>query len=144
MSKGNLLIIDDEVSIVNNLSILLESSADNIYTAYNGLEALEQINDQDIHCIICDINMPKMNGVMVLQKIRENNLIDCPFIFFTAHGNEELMMEAAKLGAFDFLDKPNFDGLEEVVERALREGKGGSVRVSENDFQSEFDQLFKK
>ena len=121
MSKGNLLIVDDEPIILKRLKFNLEDYADEVYTAENGLEALEVLKSKIVHCVICDINMPKMNGVEVIKSIRaEGN--EVPFIFYTAHGNQDLMMEAVKYGAFDFLNKPNLDGLEDVVSRGLHEG----------------------
>lgn len=129
MSKGNLLIVDDEPLILRNLKITLEDYADNIFMAENGIKALEIESKETIHCIICDINMPKMNGVEVIANLRAkgNNV---PVIFYTGHGNQALMIEAAKYGAFDFLDKPNLDGLEDVVSRGMSQG---FVRSKTND-----------
>ncbi len=121
MQKGNLLIADDEELILEGLEFALEDYTDQIFTAEDGEEALKLLSEHEIHCVICDINMPKMNGVEVIKNIRNagNNV---PFIFYTAHGNHDLMLEAVKYGAFDFLNKPNLDGLEEVVTRGLNEG----------------------
>lgn len=119
--KGNLLIVDDEPALVKNLKSNLEDCADDIFTASNGREALEILELNDIHCIICDINMPVMNGVELIKKLRsQDNQV--PFIFFTGHGNRELMFEAGKYGAFDFLNKPNFEGLEEIVSKGVELG----------------------
>lgn len=142
MSQGNLLIIDDEVLIVTNLKITLSDQADKIFVAYNGLEALEVIKQNEIHCIICDINMPKMNGVEFIKRIREDNN-DTPLIFYTGHGNQELMLEAAKYGAFDFLDKPNLEGLEEVVAAGLKTGLNKEI-PDERSFESEYQKLLKE
>jgi DNA-binding NtrC family response regulator len=121
MRKGNLLIVDDEELIVDNLKITLTEHADNIFIAYNGIEALEVLKDQEVHCIICDINMPNMNGVEFIKEVRAKKL-DIPFIFYTGHGNLDLMQEAARYGAFDFLDKPNLDGLIDVITLGLKKG----------------------
>lgn len=121
MAKGNLLIIDDEELLLKNINYLLRGYADKTFTASNGLEGLKVLEEEEIHCVICDIAMPEMNGVELIQKIRENGS-EVPFIFYTAYGHSELMIEAAKHGAFDFLKKPDFDGLEEVVSRGIKEG----------------------
>ena len=121
MSKGNLLIIDDEPLLLKRMKLNLEEFADQVFTANDGLEALEIFASEEIHCIICDINMPKMNGVEVIRAIRAKKS-DVPFVFYTGHGNHDLMMEAAKHGAFDFLNKPDLDGLEDVISRGLKEG----------------------
>ncbi len=145
MTKGNLLIVDDEVKLLKRLKFNLEDLADEIYTAENGIEALESLKHNKIHCIICDINMPKMNGVEVIKNIRSNN-INIPFIFYTAHGNEELMMEAIKYGAFDFLNKPNLDGLEEVVAKGLKEGTQTKISLSskKDNFKSNYQKILEK
>jgi two-component system nitrogen regulation response regulator NtrX len=141
MMKGNLLIVDDEPILLKNLRANLEEYADEIFVANNGLEALEIIAKEDIHCIICDINMPKMNGVEVIKRIREQNN-DVPFIFYTGHGNKELMFEAIKYGAFDFLNKPYFDGLEEVVSRGMKNGFSRNVPTDDTvEMMSEYQRL---
>ena len=142
MKKGNLLLVDDEPMILTSLKFNFEEFADNIYTAENGMEALELLNKYEIHCVICDINMPGMTGVEVIKKIREsgNNV---PFVFYTAHGSNELMMEAVKYGAFDFLSKPSLDGIEDVITRGLKEGfqRNSSREKSEDSYISEYQKL---
>lgn len=121
MKKGNLLIVDDEPILVKYLKTNLEPFADTVYTASDGVEALGYLESETIHCVICDINMPRMNGIEVIRRIREvRNQV--PFIFFTGHGNHDLMLEVAKYGAYDFFDKPNFEGLEDVIMKGLRDG----------------------
>lgn len=142
MEKGSLLIVDDEQDILDRLAMILEEHADHIYMANNGIEALKLIKDNNIHCIICDINMPKMNGVELIKQIRsEGN--NTPFVFYTAHGNQDLMMEGVKYGAFDFLDKPNLDGLEDVIFRGLKEGFERQKGTSKNTeaFISDYQKL---
>ena len=131
--KGNLLIVEDETILLDGLAYRLKFLSDQTFKAANGLEALDILENQEIHCILCDINMPKLNGVEVIKRIRENGN-NVPFIFYTGHGNRDLMLEVAKYGAFDFLEKPSFDGLEEVVARGL---KVGIKADTENDKSSE-------
>ena len=86
--------------------------------------------------------MPNMNGVEVLKKVRED-FPDLPFIFYTGHGSRDLMREAIKYGAFDFLDKPCLEGLEEIASRGLALGTGKQVLNSGFDglFETEFKKL---
>ncbi|OFZ46012.1 MAG: hypothetical protein A2381_00440 [Bdellovibrionales bacterium RIFOXYB1_FULL_37_110] len=121
MRKGNLLIIDDEIDIIEIIKDILSKFSINIYTAQSGREALEKIKSYNMHLIICDINMPTMNGVDFLKTIRAagNNV---PVVFFTGFGNKELMLEAAKYGAFDFIEKPMFYQLEEIAQRGMQYG----------------------
>lgn len=141
MSKGNLLIVDDEPLLLKRLRLNLEDYADVIYTAMDGVEALEVLSKNEIHCVICDVNMPKMNGIEVIKTIRaENNNV--PFVFYTGHGNHEMMLEVAKYGAFDFFNKPDFDGLEEVITRGLKEGfTRKNPTASEDTLMSEYQKL---
>lgn len=67
----NILICDDEKDIVSALKIYLKTSGYNIYEAYNGKEALEQIKEHDIHLVLMDIMMPEMDGITAMLKIRE-------------------------------------------------------------------------
>lgn len=141
MDKGNLLLIDDEILLLEKTAMLLEDIADKVFTSDNGPDGLKILNSENIHCIICDINMPDMNGVEVLKKVRETHP-EVPFIFYTGHGSRELMKEAIKYGAFDFIDKPCLDGLEEITERGLQIGTG-QTNINES-FDSSFESEYKK
>lgn len=143
--KGNLILIDDEPMLLEKTAILLEDVADKVFTAESGAEGLEIIKNNDIHCILCDINMPNLNGVEVLKELRQLEF-DTPFIFYTGHGSRELMKEAVKYGAFDFLDKPCLDGLEEIVERGLQVGSKSEEKLtpSQEDFISEYKKMITK
>lgn len=78
----NILICDDEKDIVSALKIYLKTSGYNIYEAYNGKEALEQIKEHDIHLVLMDIMMPEMDGITAMLKIREET--NLPVILLTA------------------------------------------------------------
>lgn len=145
MTIKNLLIIDDEELLLANLSRILKKHATHIFTAPNALEGYRLLRENDIHCVICDISMPGMTGVELIKKVRaeENNI---PFIFYTAHANHELMKEAARYGAFDFLSKPHFEELENVVARGLTEGfnrKEGSDGNSESEYSRLLEEFIK-
>jgi DNA-binding NtrC family response regulator len=145
--QKNILIVDDEELILENLKLLLEDVVDNVYTALNGYEGLEVLRDKNIYCVISDINMPRMGGIDFIKQARSEKFEKTPFIFFTAHGNQELMMEAVKYGAFDFLDKPDFDGLEEVVNRGIAEGfklQSQKEEPTEDDILSSYNDLLKQ
>lgn len=138
--KGNLLIIDDEIVLLDCLKLILGDLADTTFTATDGAIGYDIFKTNTIHCIVCDINMPNMNGVELIKKLREENH-DVPFIFYTGQGNRELMLEAAKYGAFDFLDKPFFDGLDECVKRALAIGTDNSHPRTDDEFMSEYAKM---
>lgn len=142
MKKGNLLIVDDEEEIIEIIKMATSYFVDKIFTADNGPDALKIVASEDIHCVVCDIKMPEMSGAEVIKKIREQGN-DVPFIFLTAYSNQEMMIEAIKYGAFDFLDKLEIDELEEIIERGLCEGVDMCSRkeVSEETYMSEYQKL---
>ncbi len=136
--KGNLLIIEDEIQLLRLLKLSLEDFADHVFTAINGEEALRILSTEKIHCVVSDINMPGLSGMDVIREIRSSDN-DVPFIFYTGHGSPELMTEAAKYGALDFLDKPKLDGLEDGVKRGLMLGLDkNSVQPENNDNLSDY------
>jgi two-component system nitrogen regulation response regulator NtrX len=103
MSK--ILIIDDEKSIRNTLKEILSYEDYEISLAENGLEGIELAKTDEFDVILCDIKMPQMDGIEVLEKIQELGL-DTPVIMISGHGNIDTAVDAIKKGAFDFLEKP--------------------------------------
>lgn len=121
MQKGTLLVVDDEVHIVKITELALKDKIENILTANNGKEALDIVTSQEVHCILSDIKMPIMDGIQFIKEVRgRGNKV--PFIFYTGFGSDQLMLEALKYGAFDFIDKPEMENLEETVLRGLKAG----------------------
>lgn len=104
-SSTNILVTDDEKSIRNSLKEILEFEDYTVFEAENGQEALEIIEKKNIHLGLLDIKMQGMDGIEVLKKIR-NKGYDFPIIMISGHGNIEIAVEATKLGAFDFIEKP--------------------------------------
>ena len=97
------LIVDDEKGIVDMLKSYFERQSFQIYTAYNGMEALKQaVCDPDI--VLLDINMPEMDGLAVCQRIRE--FITCPILFLTARIESADKIIGFQAGADDYIIKP--------------------------------------
>lgn len=138
--EKNLLLIDDETLLLENLAILLKPFATKVFTADSPLKGLEILRNEEIHCVVCDISMPELTGVELIKIIREDGN-EVPFIFYTAFGNHELMREAAKYGAFDFLSKPVFEDLEAVVSRGLSEGFKRVQKQDESSQESEYQAI---
>ena len=101
---SRILIIDDEAPIRRVLRDILENESYQVDDASTGMEALQQIKDQDFDAIFCDIKMPEMDGIEVLEAIRKES--DVPVIMLSGHGTIETAVEAIKKGAFDFIPKP--------------------------------------
>ena len=103
-SKLNVLVCDDEKDIANAISIFLRSEGYNVLTASNGKEALEIIEDNDIHLVLLDIMMPVMDGVTALSGIRE--ISNVPVIMLTAKSEDTDKILGLNLGADDYVTKP--------------------------------------
>lgn len=100
-----ILVIDDEKAIRNTLKDILSFEGFEVEEAADGLEGLEMIKAKDYDCILCDVKMPKMDGLEVLDKVKELKP-DIPFVVISGHGNIETAVDAVKKGAFDFISKP--------------------------------------
>ena len=102
-----ILLIEDEEPIRRVLSKILteENKGYDITESEDGKDGFLKLTKEDYDLVLCDIKMPKMDGVEVLQNVRENG-IDIPFIMLTGHGNISTAVEAMKAGAFDFISKP--------------------------------------
>ncbi|MCD4697949.1 MAG: sigma-54 dependent transcriptional regulator [Bacteroidales bacterium] len=101
---ANVLIIDDERAIRSTLSDILANEKYHVEEAENGELALEKIKDNKYDVILCDIKMPGMDGIEVLEKAME--ITDCPIIMISGHGTIETAVESIKKGAFDYIEKP--------------------------------------
>ena len=102
---ARILIIDDEQSIRNTLREILEYEKFEVEEAKNGEEGLEMLRKKSYDVALCDIKMPKLDGMEVLDKAMEEGM-DTPFIMISAHGTIETAVDATKKGAFDFIQKP--------------------------------------
>lgn len=100
-----ILVIDDERPIRSTLKEILEFEKFIVETAEDGKAGLDLILKYKYDLILCDIKMPKMDGMEVLDKIVENN-IETPVVMISGHGNVETAVEAIKKGAYDFIQKP--------------------------------------
>jgi DNA-binding NtrC family response regulator len=99
-----ILIIDDEAPIRRVLRDILENESYQVEDACTGKDALQLIKDQDFDAVFCDIKMPEMDGIEVLEAIRQES--DVPVIMLSGHGTIDTAVEAIKKGAFDFIPKP--------------------------------------
>jgi len=100
-----ILIIDDERSIRSTLKEILEYEKYQIEEAKDGEEGLKMILENEYDVVLCDIKMPKMDGMEVLEKVYESGK-DVPFIMISAHGSIETAIDATRKGAYDFITKP--------------------------------------
>ena len=102
---ADILIIDDEKAIRKTLSEILSFEGYKIDEASDGEEGLKKFKDKNYDVVLCDIKMPKIDGIEFLQKAGEANP-DIPIIMISGHGNIETAVEAVKTGAYDYISKP--------------------------------------
>ena len=119
MSK--ILIIEDEEAIRRVLTKILkeENSSYDIFEASDGLLAIEFIKNQDFDLILCDIKMPKMDGLEVLEATKKIKP-DIPIVMISGHGDLETAVETMRHGAYDYISKPpDLNRLLNTVRNAL-------------------------
>ncbi|MBS1948381.1 MAG: sigma-54-dependent Fis family transcriptional regulator [Bacteroidetes bacterium] len=102
---SNILIVDDEKAIRKTLGEILSYEGYKIDEAGDGEEGLKKIKDKDYDVVLCDIKMPKVDGIEFLEKAKESNT-DVPIIMISGHGTIDTAVEAVKKGAYDFISKP--------------------------------------
>lgn len=102
---STILIIDDEKAIRKTLSEILSYEGYKIDDAENGEEGLKKLKEKNYDAVLCDIKMPKVDGIEFLEKSKEINP-DVPIIMISGHGTIETAVEAVKKGAFDYVAKP--------------------------------------
>ena len=100
-----ILVIDDEQAIRISLSEILRDEGYVVSEAKDGEEGLNKLIKSTYDLVICDIRMPKVEGLEVLKRIKKSKL-DIQIILITAHGSIDMAMEAVRLGVFDFIEKP--------------------------------------
>ena len=98
------LVIDDEVEIVNLIEIVLKNEGFNVLKAYDGEEGLELLSSEQVHLVILDIMMPKMDGITLIKKLRD--FLHMPVIFLSAKSQDMDKILGLTLGADDYMTKP--------------------------------------
>lgn len=135
-----ILIIEDEATIRRVLSKILSEENDNylVEEAEDGLKGLEKIKNDDYDLVLCDIKMPKMDGVEVLEAVKKIKP-EIPMVMISGHGDLETAVNTMRLGAFDYISKPpDLNRLLNTVRNALDkkqlivENKNLKKKVSKN------------
>ncbi len=102
---ATILVIDDEKSIRNSLKDVLEYEKHEVELAEDGMEGLEKFNKKNYDVVLCDIKMPKMDGVEVLEELMKISN-EVSVIMISGHGTIDTAVETIKKGAFDYIEKP--------------------------------------
>ncbi len=101
---AKILVIDDDKSICNTLIDILEYEKYEVDEANDGITGIKLVNSKDYDIILCDIKMPGMDGIEVLEKIMK--ITDTPVVMISGHGTIDTAVESIKKGAYDFISKP--------------------------------------
>lgn len=132
----NILVVDDDKEIIESIEIFLRNEGFNIYKAYNGLEALDVLVNKDVHLILMDIMMPKLDGIKATIKIREEKNI--PIILVSAKSEDTDKIMGLNIGADDYITKP-FNLLELIarvksnLRRYVTLGNYNSENINNNE-----------
>jgi DNA-binding NtrC family response regulator len=126
MAKDRILIVDDEESMCQYLAILLRKEDYDVVTVNSGVQALQEIGQQQFNLVMTDIQMPKMDGIQLLKGIKALDPTT-PVIIMTAYASEQSAIDAVNLGAFSYLQKHcKNDEIRMVVRNALALGQARS------------------
>jgi two-component system, LuxR family, response regulator FixJ len=130
-AKGLVHIIDDDEAVRDSLAFLLDSSGIEAKSYESAAAYLDAAARGASGCIVTDVRMPGMSGIDLLRKLKADGVL-VPVIVMTGHGDVPLAVEAMKLGAFDFVEKPfDDDALLTSVRAALGEGARHSLQEVE-------------
>ena len=119
VEKGDILVVDDDISHCTILEALLRGWGYQVSLAHNGREVLEQVRQRVFDLVLCDIRMAEMDGIATLKEIKAWNP-SIPVLIMTAYSSVGTAVEALKSGALDYLIKPlDFDNLQQTLSQAL-------------------------
>lgn len=116
MQRRILVVDDDSMNLVRTKMIL--GKYYEVLLAESGIEALDKLKNEKVDLVLLDIEMPKMNGMEVFERMKKSS-INIPVIFLTASGDEDDVMSAIKLGAVNYLKKPFMP--QELMKRVAQE-----------------------
>jgi len=142
MNECHVFVIDDDEAVRRSLCWLIESADHNATGFVNADEFLMNFSFAGIGCVVTDVRMPGISGIDLLSELTGRGC-DFPVIVITAHGEIQMAVEAMKLGAFDFVEKPFEERtLLEVIERALlKHAQTLSISSSDEKTRQRFDSL---
>jgi len=126
MSSGNVYVIDDDPAMRDSLDFLLSSAGFEVTLFETASSFLEAVPDIAFGCVVSDVRMPGIDGIELLKRLKSAKMA-LPIIVMTGHGDIPLAVEAMKLGALDFLEKPFEDErLIGMIEAALAAGESNA------------------
>ena len=119
--RGKVYVIDDDEAMRDSLNFLLESASFNVTLFESAQKFLDALPKLDFGCVVSDVRMPGLDGIELLKRMKADHN-PFPIVIMTGHGDIPLAVEAMKLGAVDFLEKPfDDDRLIGMIEAAIRQ-----------------------
>lgn len=103
--NATVLFVDDEVNFLETIKLILSGVFLEIHCAKSATEALKMLKNHNIDLLVCDYQMPEMNGLELIEIVKSNYPF-IPILMLTANGRHEDVIEALRVGAFDVVDKP--------------------------------------
>ena len=121
MIGSKILLVDDEIIFTENMAKLLTNRGYIVTAVNNGESAIRALEEKDYDVVVLDLKMPGMDGITTLKEIKKLGLFTETLIL-TGHGSVDTALEAIKIGAYDYLDKPcEIDELVEKIEGAWQQ-----------------------
>src|SRR6266436_4915801 len=121
--RGKVYVIDDDEAMRDSLNFLLDSADYEVTLFDSALKFLDALPGLDFGCVVSDVRMPGLDGIELLKRMKAGNST-FPIVIMTGHGDVPLAVEAMKLGAVDFLEKPfDDDRLIGMIEAAIRQAE---------------------
>jgi two-component system response regulator FixJ len=122
-NKGKVYVIDDDEAMRDSLNFLLDSADFNVRLFETAVRFLDVLPSLDFGCVVSDVRMPGLDGIELLKRMKAGHST-FPIVIMTGHGDIPLAVEALKLGAVDFLEKPfEDDRLIGMIEAAIRQAE---------------------
>jgi two-component system response regulator FixJ len=124
--RGNVYVIDDDEAMRDSLDFLLGAADFHVTLFESAQKFLDAISTVDFGCVVSDVRMPGIDGIELLKRLKANRSV-LPVVIMTGHGDVPLAVEAMKLGAVDFLEKPfEDDRIIGMIDVALRQAVSGA------------------
>ncbi len=121
--KGKVYVIDDDAAMRDSLNFLLDAAGFDVLLFETALKFLDALRNLAFGCVVSDVRMPGLDGIELLKRMKTLNS-PFPMVIMTGHGDIPLAVEAMKLGAVEFLEKPfEDDRLIDIIEAAIRQGE---------------------
>ena len=138
--KNKILLVDDEPEILSTLKYLLVHEGFEVETVLDGEAAFELLSFTRFDAIVCDLIMPRLDGMGLLKRIRGMNML-LPFIFLSGHAGEKEELEVTSFGAYELIHKPHLNLIAPALQKLLHVDKEVKILQRSGEVANEFLEL---